>query len=701
MYNLDEIIEIRYVVKNILMGGMGIVYVCFDNETEKFVALKTIQDGLALSMSGMERFLREASTWISIGRHPNIVFAENVQVFEGRPYIIMEYIPGDKKYGSSMRGRILQRNISTQLALEIMIQLCKGLTYAQKKVPGLVHRDLKPENILIASNDIIKISDFGLVNGLENDLEHMLPTDETLEFFQTNVTRSGRIVGTPPYMSPEQCLGQELDLRSDVYALGCIFFELLTYQWLLDSNDPREWITWHINNQPTKPSKVARNIPKRLDEIVISCLQKKPSERFENFVLLQQELTNVYREEFGERFSFQTQSVEDQRSEMDTVRSFLAIEDHYSALRILDPILQVDPKNMDAWVNKGHSLAALNKDDDALYALNIAYEMNPNSEKVLSNIGLVKLKAGSVDEAIEYFEKAIGIQPLIWQAWNNLGLAYEVKGEIGKAMDAFNESLRITPWQHPAWLNKSRILSNMGDRVQSNICAKNAFRYSISYKQRCDVVYLLLTDPEFQDEEFFDAGIKAIDNSIESQRDAILNRIKDTPLIGGYFVAGSENLPHGIEYWHLFGKIFVLSKKVGFLKSNNKNWGDLLAQILKSIDEWKEHHQYYMTEDILRGGLIGLYLLVYAEFLRIDDYITGEKIIKKAINIDPKDKLCGFMYGLCLFMTNNLEESLSYLVDTPKELLDLMDINDNEYESILSYIRHKSSKPFSGGETNG
>lgn len=211
------------------------------------MALKTLQDRFLKTLTTATRFSREAQTWMTLGAHPHIVHAYKVEQIHGLPYIFMEYIGGRSPFGSNLRGWILHRAISTRFAIDLTLQICHGLLHAQRTLPGLVHRDLKPENILITHSKLAKITDFGLVAAISDDHDWLaLLPDASQELFAPTLTKLGPIVGTPPYMSPEQCIGDSIDHRSDIYSLGCVLYELLTGRWLFDSRSPREWSQWHV-----------------------------------------------------------------------------------------------------------------------------------------------------------------------------------------------------------------------------------------------------------------------------------------------------------------------------------------------------------------------------------------------------------------------------------------------------------------------
>lgn len=257
----DEIFH-RHRIIQILGGpgksGMGIVYVCIDDlEEEQPVAIKTLQNRFNEDRAFIERFKWEAETWVRLGKHHNIVEAKRVEN-HGKPYIYLEYIAGDKQHGSSLSGWIhgggLHRNGKPEIPiiLNFAIQFCHGMIHAQKRFQEMgkpfVHRDVKPSNILVTQDKVVKIADFGLVKAFA-DLDEDIPTATVGDGVNRRfgLSKSGSICGTPPYMSPEQCRGaRDIDIRSDIYAFGCVLYEMLTQRLVFDGKTMDEFIRHHV-----------------------------------------------------------------------------------------------------------------------------------------------------------------------------------------------------------------------------------------------------------------------------------------------------------------------------------------------------------------------------------------------------------------------------------------------------------------------
>ena len=196
----------RYEILQILgEGGMGAVYKARDSELNRMVALKVIRPDLAGNQAIIDRFKQELLLATQV-THKNVIRIYDLSEADGMKFITMEFVEGE-----DLRG-LMQRKgkLAPEEAVEIMQQTCRALEAAHSA--GIIHRDLKPQNIMRDKAGRVLVMDFGLARTLEGD----------------GMTQTGALVGTMDYMSPEQALGKDLDQRSDVFAMGLIFYELLT-----------------------------------------------------------------------------------------------------------------------------------------------------------------------------------------------------------------------------------------------------------------------------------------------------------------------------------------------------------------------------------------------------------------------------------------------------------------------------------------
>ncbi len=222
----------RYEVVNTQTGGMALVHLCRDQRTNDLVALKTFKPEFLPNRAARDLFLREGTTWVQLGQHPHIVPAYRVErIGDGRElYLVLEWVvqPPDRRKPSLRSWMYPGQPLPVDTAVLFALHIARGMNYATQKIPGLIHCDLKPENVLVDFDGNARITDFGLARsllGLGSGVLTSLP-DTTDHFTRTQITQG--VAGTPLYMAPEQWLSQPIDPRADIYALGCILYEMLT-----------------------------------------------------------------------------------------------------------------------------------------------------------------------------------------------------------------------------------------------------------------------------------------------------------------------------------------------------------------------------------------------------------------------------------------------------------------------------------------
>lgn len=236
---------------------MGVVYKARDPLIGRLVALKTVMPGLLSDTDLLKRFYREAQ---SAGRlqHPNIVIIHDLGESDGLPYIAMEFVEGESLQ------KVIARQVPLPLAtkLTIMVQICRGLGYAHQH--GIVHRDVKPANILVKPDGAVKVVDFGIVH-----------------LADTGMTSNGMILGTVSYMAPEQLRGETVDARADVFAVGAVMYELLSYRKAFEGANVTSIMFKIASGEPTPLTQIIPGIPAALDDAVRRCLRKDREDRFQ------------------------------------------------------------------------------------------------------------------------------------------------------------------------------------------------------------------------------------------------------------------------------------------------------------------------------------------------------------------------------------------------------------------------------------
>lgn len=259
MYNITGIVG---------QGGMGTVYLAEEVSSEQKLAIKVIRPELATDRAALKRFQQESLALADLN-HPNIVAViSDGKTDKGAPYVVMDYIPGQnlseeiKSIGSLDANR----------ALSLILEICDALKYAHAK--GIIHRDLKPSNIILMKREhgleTAKVVDFGIAKVVNK------AASETV----TGLTQVGDVFGTPTYMSPEQCEGEELDVRSDIYSFGCVMFEMLSGRPPFSEANPFKLMTKHVKEKAPALSTIG--VSRELGAVVAKCLEKRPDKRYQS-----------------------------------------------------------------------------------------------------------------------------------------------------------------------------------------------------------------------------------------------------------------------------------------------------------------------------------------------------------------------------------------------------------------------------------
>lgn len=254
------------IIEVIGAGGMGEVYRAQDPRLDREVAIKVLPAQLADDSSHLKRFEREAKAIAALS-HPNILDIYDFGNDQGILYTVTELLQGE-----TLRHRLLQTPLPWKRTLEIAISIAEGLSAAHSK--GVIHRDLKPENIFLTTDGRVKILDFGLAR-----YEPEIPQQAVTSLPTTShLTGQGMVMGTIPYMSPEQVRGELLDARSDIFSFGCVLYEMITGERAFAGKSTADVISAILNRNPNAPTD--RTIPPQLTNIGMKCLKKDPVQRF-------------------------------------------------------------------------------------------------------------------------------------------------------------------------------------------------------------------------------------------------------------------------------------------------------------------------------------------------------------------------------------------------------------------------------------
>ncbi|WP_037679334.1 protein kinase [Streptomyces albus] len=245
-------------------GGMAEVFAAEDVRLGRTVAVKLLRSDLAEDPVSKARFTREAQSVAGLNHHAVVAVYDSGEDVTGGstvPYIVMELVEG-----RTIRDLLIDSEAPPpDQALIIVSGVLEALAYSHHH--GIVHRDIKPANVIITNTGAVKVMDFGIARALHGA--------------QSTMTQTGMVMGTPQYLSPEQALGKTVDTRSDLYATGCLLYELLAHRPPFTGESPLSVVYQHVQDIPVPPSRVSDAVPPELDGLVMRSLAKDPDDRFQ------------------------------------------------------------------------------------------------------------------------------------------------------------------------------------------------------------------------------------------------------------------------------------------------------------------------------------------------------------------------------------------------------------------------------------
>jgi len=426
--------------KRSLAGGMGLVYLCVDHGDDKRpVALKTFRPELLSNRDARDRFLREGTTWVELGYHPHIVrcyevFKESVGA---DLFISLELIAAaEGKTDASLRSWLTpSKPLNVVQALLFGINIVRGMLHATSTIRGLVHWDLKPENILVGRDWIARITDFGLVDAahqLKSDWQSN--TDDTSAHIRTQFTRG--ITGTPFYMAPGQWAGDKLDERTDIYAFGCVLYEMICGTFAVTGKSLEELKGSHCQGNL---SPIQSYIPDPVCDLIRNSLAMNAADRYTDWSALLTTLTDTYRAICGEPTPAMVINKADHR--------FGAIARGWSYNAIGLSYHDIGKFTVACDYFEQVRTIACQHHDRQLEGV------------ALGNLGIAYFQLGNARHAIPFFEGHLAIARNLGNrhgertALGNLGNAYRQLGDMRHAIALFEQCLDILGelGDRPAW----------------------------------------------------------------------------------------------------------------------------------------------------------------------------------------------------------------------------------------------------------
>jgi eukaryotic-like serine/threonine-protein kinase len=265
-------------------GGMGVVYEAIDRHLDRHVALKILTADRVGNPARKQRFIQEAKAASALN-HPNIVTTYDISAADGVDYIAMELVPG-----RTLEDMLTKRRLRIPETLKYAAQIADALAAAH--AAGIVHRDLKPANVMITESGLVKVLDFGLAKLTEES--EVSEADATLT--ERAMTEEGTVVGSAPYMSPEQAEGRRVDARSDIFSFGVVLYEMLSGKRAFRGETRMVTMAAILNKEPVPLGDLVPGLPKELERIVARCLRKDLARRSQSIAEIKLALQELQEE---------------------------------------------------------------------------------------------------------------------------------------------------------------------------------------------------------------------------------------------------------------------------------------------------------------------------------------------------------------------------------------------------------------------
>jgi tetratricopeptide (TPR) repeat protein len=417
------------VLSDPMMGGMGVVYVCHDLANDRAVALKTFKPEYLPDRAARDRFLREGTAWVDLGWHPNIVRCYEVHYIDPTAFLVLELVVKEEGRKDASLRSWLGQPLPLETALAFTLQIARGLAHAARQIPGFVHRDLKPENVLVGKDTLLdtgvnrlRVTDFGLVAILADEGGRLEEEAGPELLGRTHLTHG--LVGTPLYMAPEQWTGGPLGVYTDVYALGCILYEMLTGERVVSGRSLTEVKTAHCQGH-LRP--IPEDLPGAVTSFLTRCLAREGGERYPDWEAVLSALEAACAGQ-GVALPAPQAAVTSQAEQRNRASS-------YNAMGL-------------SYLDLGNARVALGYYEKAL---GIVREIGDRQGKsvALGNLGLAYADLGDARRAIGYYEESLKIAREIGDrggegnALGNLGAAYYSLGDARRAIGYYEEDLKI------------------------------------------------------------------------------------------------------------------------------------------------------------------------------------------------------------------------------------------------------------------
>ncbi len=419
-------------------GGMGSVFKVLEKSSGNTLAIKLMKEELVKDSVSVKRFEQEVQACMSLS-HPNLI---NVHGFgrteDGKPYLIMDYIEGKSLQELLAAEGLLE----VDRALAIFINVCSAISVVHEN--GIVHRDIKPSNIMILKNqsgqeEQVKVLDFGIARVVRAD-----------PIAGQTLTSTGEIFGSPLYMSPEQCKGEEVDTRSDIYSLGCVLYETLSGKPPFQGKNPIQTILKHLHeDEPDSLISKKLGVSASLHNVVLKCLAKDPRDRYANVDELRRDLKYV---RAGLDPNVKIVKSKQRRSREQRIKrifqvclaTLISITTVYllflwmfrpADINSLTQAINQNPNDIDNYLNRAELYAEDQLYRQAMSDLNTAIRIQPNSYFALRHRASLHTKLKEYKKAIADASAAINLRP-------DLEMAYIERARANRHLENYDAAIK-------------------------------------------------------------------------------------------------------------------------------------------------------------------------------------------------------------------------------------------------------------------
>lgn len=461
VYKPGDVIGGEWHVLRTMEGGLGLVYAVEHRESGDRYVLKAPKRQADPDVR--ESFRTEAETWVRLGDHPNIVRAQGVDEFAGQLFVIAELIEPDELGRVSLRDYLITGAPTPRAVAALTADFCYGMAHARSK--GMVaHRDIKPENLLIGAAGKLRVTDFGLARAMAlGGAENKAPTGK-LGAWQT---LDGRIAGTPYYMSPEQWQGGRQDIAADIYAFGVVMYELCYGCLPFTGAEMVELAEQHLRKWPSIPGGLFAGV-------IARCLAKDPAARYPDTLALLADVSRICKEYNIPLPPKPIISCQRGRELSALARGLSAVGKPKEALDAVRLLVETEPNDAGHWNEMGRLLFELGDDDGAIAAMERSLAIDETRSATWNNFGVALKRAGKWQGAVLAFDRALDCDPFNTAPMLNSSEPLLQLRRPGQALQRLRRASEIAPDKFQIWTNLGGLYTALSDKKKALECLRKA-----------------------------------------------------------------------------------------------------------------------------------------------------------------------------------------------------------------------------------